>query len=116
MKIELTKNESTKRCSIANFESLKPTLDRDADNYAYFPSHKSRPQQTIAYHALVIATGTSSHSPLFTLHGTHEETVAELQQFHRKLKSAHSIIIIGSGPPGVAAAGQLGTCYNRRRR
>ena len=116
VKIELAKNEPTKWCSTANCEPLKPTPDRDIDNYAHLSSHKARPQQTIAYHALVTATGTSSHSPLFSLHGTLEETLAELRQFHRRLESAQSIIIIGGGPSGIEAAGQLGAYYNRKRR
>ncbi|KAF2702836.1 FAD/NAD(P)-binding domain-containing protein [Pleomassaria siparia CBS 279.74] len=69
--------------------------------------------QTISYHALIIATGTSSHSPLFKLHGTHEDTLTELRQFHQKLESARSIMIVGGGPSGVETAGQLATYYNR---
>ncbi|PSN74482.1 FAD/NAD(P)-binding domain-containing protein [Corynespora cassiicola Philippines] len=72
--------------------------------------------QTIAYHALVIATGSSTYSPLYSLHGTHEETSAEIRNLHRKLEVAGSVLIVGGGPSGVETAGQLATYYKQRRR
>ncbi|KAF2800365.1 FAD/NAD(P)-binding domain-containing protein [Melanomma pulvis-pyrius CBS 109.77] len=91
VKIELVKNQSTKRISgISKASSI----------------------QTIPFHAIIVATGTSAHSPLYTLHGTHEETLAEIQAFHRKLDSAHSVVIVGGGPSGVETAGQIATYYN----
>jgi NADH dehydrogenase FAD-containing subunit len=65
--------------------------------------------QTIPYHALIIATGTSADSPLLSLHGKHENTVAALDLFHSQLRDASSIIIAGGGPSGVECAGQLAT-------
>ncbi|KAF2246064.1 FAD/NAD(P)-binding domain-containing protein [Trematosphaeria pertusa] len=72
--------------------------------------------QTISYHALVLATGSSTYSPLYSLHGTHEDTLAELRAFHRRLETAHSVMIVGGGPSGVETAGQLATYYNQKRR
>jgi NADH dehydrogenase FAD-containing subunit len=65
--------------------------------------------RTIPYHALIIATGTSADSPLLSLHGSHEKTIAALGTFHSQLQNASSIIIAGGGPSGVECAGQLAT-------
>jgi NADH dehydrogenase FAD-containing subunit len=69
--------------------------------------------QTIPYHALIIATGTSAESPLLSLHGPHEKTIAALDTFHSRLRDASSIIIAGGGPSGVECAGQLATFANK---
>jgi apoptosis-inducing factor 2 len=69
--------------------------------------------QQIPYHALVIATGSYAESPLLSLHGPHEKTVASLTSFQNSLRDASSIIIAGGGPSGVECAGQLATYFNR---
>jgi len=69
--------------------------------------------ETLRYHALVLATGSSTPSPIFSLHGGHAETLAELHALHLKIESAHSVLIVGGGPTGVETAGQLATHYNQ---
>ncbi|KAF2734364.1 FAD/NAD(P)-binding domain-containing protein [Polyplosphaeria fusca] len=78
--------------------------------------HRHNKVQTLPYHALIIATGSSAHSPLYSLHGTHEETLAELRDFHRRLEKADSVLIVGGGPSGVETAGQLAVYFNRGRK
>jgi NADH dehydrogenase FAD-containing subunit len=55
----------------------------------------------IDYHALIIATGSSSHSNLLSLHGSHHNTVEAFEAFQAKLKGARRIVIAGGGPSGV---------------
>lgn len=55
---------------------------------------------SIPYHALIIATGTSAHSPLLSLHGPHAKTMKALRVNHQHLKEASSIVIAGGGPSG----------------
>ena len=76
-------------------------------------SSTGKSTQAIRYHALIIATGSFAHSPLLSLHGPHEKTLAALDAFHAGLRDASSIIIVGGGPSGVECAGQLATYYNR---
>ncbi|OCL09706.1 FAD/NAD(P)-binding domain-containing protein, partial [Glonium stellatum] len=70
--------------------------------------------QTLPYHALILATGSSAYSPLYSLHGSYEKTTAELRSFHARLETAQSVLIVGGGPSGVETAGQLATYFNRR--
>jgi NADH dehydrogenase FAD-containing subunit len=71
--------------------------------------------QTIPYHALILATGSSAHSDLLSLHGPHTDTVAALTAMHSKLAAAKSIIVCGGGPSGIETAGQLATYLNYTR-
>ena len=70
--------------------------------------------QTIPYHALIMATGTSAHSDLLGLHGPHLNTVGALNAIHARLASAKSVIVCGGGCSGVETAGQLATYLNYR--
>ena len=76
----------------------------------------NRSARFIPFHALVIATGSSSHSPLLSLHGSHDQTAAALDSFHTRLRDASSITIVGGGPSGVECAGQLATYFNHGQR
>lgn len=70
--------------------------------------------ESISFHALVIATGASTHSPLL---GLNRDSIALRQSwdaFRRVLPQAKSIVIAGGGPAGVETAGELGEYLNGR--
>lgn len=62
---------------------------------------------SVSYDSLVIATGTTSTSALWTLHGSHETSVKELEQVHQLFPKASTILIAGGGPAGVETAGEF---------
>ncbi|KAK3614932.1 hypothetical protein LTR56_026912 [Elasticomyces elasticus] len=67
----------------------------------------------VRYHALVLATGSKTYSPLFSASSDgHEQTRAELDAIHAKLASANNIVIVGGGPTAVETAGELGEYLN----
>ncbi|OJD32983.1 fad-dependent pyridine nucleotide-disulfide oxidoreductase [Diplodia corticola] len=68
--------------------------------------------KTLTYHALIFATGSSADSPLLSLHGPHEKTLAALKDFHKRLRNANSIVVVGGGASGVETAGQLAVYFN----
>lgn len=79
------------------------------------PPFGSSGVQTVAYHALILATGTSSHSDLLSLHGDYQNTAKAIRRFRRGLASASSLVIVGGGASGVECAGQIATWVNSKR-
>jgi NADH dehydrogenase FAD-containing subunit len=65
--------------------------------------------QTITYHALIIAVGSSAHSDMLSLHGPHLAALGALNAFHSHLDltNTHTIVVAGGGCSGVEIAGQL---------
>ena len=69
-------------------------------------------EKIINYHALIIATGASTPSPLLGLNSDADTLRADWASFRQKLPEAKSIIIAGGGPAGVETAGELGQHLN----
>ena len=70
--------------------------------------------EQIDYHALVIATGASTPSPLHGLNRDEQTLKANWTKFRKALSNAKSIVIAGAGPTGVETAGELGEYLNGR--
>ncbi|KAJ5360166.1 hypothetical protein N7517_009357 [Penicillium concentricum] len=70
--------------------------------------------EKIAYYALIVATGTSTPSPLLGLNGDSESLRATWNIFRAALPSAKHIVIAGGGPTGIETAGELGEYLNGR--
>ncbi|KAH8433884.1 NAD(P)/FAD-dependent oxidoreductase [Aspergillus melleus] len=70
--------------------------------------------ETIDYHALVIATGASTRSPLITLLRDDEFLRQNWASLRGALPAAKSIVIAGGGPTGVEVAGELAEYLNGR--
>ncbi|KAL9088875.1 MAG: hypothetical protein Q9159_002838 [Coniocarpon cinnabarinum] len=68
--------------------------------------------ESIPYHALIIATGTTTPTAATSLHGTHTETQRALEDMNKRLARASSVIIAGGGPIGVETAGEVGEALN----
>ncbi|KAL6710647.1 hypothetical protein ACN47E_007704 [Coniothyrium glycines] len=71
-------------------------------------------QQTIPYAALVIATGFTTPSPLFTQTPERAELELIYDNFQASLKNAKTIVIGGGGPVGVETAGEIAEILNGR--
>ncbi|BCS25397.1 NAD(P)/FAD-dependent oxidoreductase [Aspergillus puulaauensis] len=69
----------------------------------------------IAYHALIIGTGSSTPSPLLSLNSAGKDEIKEQwKTFRTALPSAKTIVIAGGGPAGIETAGELGEHLNGR--
>jgi len=68
--------------------------------------------ETVAYYALIIATGTLSASPLLGLHKDAEFVKDSWKAFQAAVPKAKSIVIAGGGPAGIETAGELGDFLN----
>lgn len=111
--IETIGARAQKRCEqvVGDLVSATPRTPKTLSS-----SYVSSAQQTIPYHALILATGTSADSDLLSLHGPHGQTIASLEAFHRQLPNATSVTVCGGGPSGVETAGQLATYMNHLTR
>ncbi|KAJ5112879.1 hypothetical protein N7456_001413 [Penicillium angulare] len=70
--------------------------------------------EEIEYHAVVIATGASTKSPLMGINHDSESLRASWNVFRTALPNAKHIVIAGGGPTGVETAGELGEYLNGR--
>ena len=107
--------EQFKQYGQATFRFIKGTatrLDHEARSLEVRQSDSS--SQSLPYHALVIATGSSTRSPLLGLNGTTEDLRNSWSQFRKVLPRARSIVIAGGGPAGIETAGELGEYLNGR--
>jgi NADH dehydrogenase FAD-containing subunit len=109
------------KATAVNFETRMVVVDEVSKNPVTVSQNgKNRPevhtQQLLKFHALVVATGTSAESKLLSLHGPHERTVEDIQNFRERLKTSASIIVAGGGPSGCECAGQLATWLNRGKK
>lgn len=75
---------------------------------------QERTRETFDFHAIVIATGASTPSPLLGF--TRDESFLRdcWKLFRQELPKARSIVIAGGGPAGVETAGELGEYLNGR--
>ncbi|KAF2027035.1 FAD/NAD(P)-binding domain-containing protein [Setomelanomma holmii] len=75
---------------------------------------QSSVEHTVPFHALVIATGASTLSPLLGLHNGESALREAWTSFRTCLPAARSIVIAGAGPAGVEVAGELSEYINGR--
>jgi len=67
--------------------------------------------QHLHYDSLLISTGTTSTSPLWTLHTDQSLTSAALKSMHALLPTVKTVLIAGGGPVGVETAGEIAAAY-----
>ncbi|KAF2811819.1 FAD/NAD(P)-binding domain-containing protein [Mytilinidion resinicola] len=68
----------------------------------------------LEYESLIIATGTTSKSALWTLHGDYTITRDAFKDLHARLPKAQRIAIVGGGPSGVETAGEIAYRFKDR--
>ena len=67
--------------------------------------------ETLEYHALIVATGSKTHHPALS-HSDSVETLNAIKTLNTQVSSAKNIIIVGGGPAGVETAGEIGELLN----
>jgi NADH dehydrogenase FAD-containing subunit len=70
--------------------------------------------RSIHYDYLVIATGTTGRSRLWSLQSDPSLTKRSLLELHQKLQNANTVIIAGGGPVGVEVAGEISHFFSIR--
>lgn len=67
--------------------------------------------QKIHYDSLIIATGTTSSSALWSLHPDQSLTTEALHLMHKVLPTIKTVLVAGGGPVGVETAGEIASAY-----
>ncbi|ETI23210.1 hypothetical protein G647_05007 [Cladophialophora carrionii CBS 160.54] len=70
---------------------------------------------SIHYDSLVIASGTTFSSHLWTVTDGSEPLKQAVHEIHQKLPNAKTILIAGGGAAGVETAGELGEVYGNKK-
>lgn len=69
----------------------------------------------IFYDSVLICTGTTQTSPLFSQHGTDLATRKAFADIHEKIPKAKTIVVAGGGAVGTELAGELGDVYGHSK-
>ncbi|KIX97930.1 uncharacterized protein Z520_06008 [Fonsecaea multimorphosa CBS 102226] len=69
----------------------------------------------VHYDSLVIASGTTFASNLWSVSDGTEPLKAAITEIHKKLPNAQSILVAGGGAAGVETAGELGEVYGGKK-
>lgn len=102
-------NESFARYPAREFtfiEALATGLDTASRTITYRPN-KTSIEEILEYHALVIATGSQTFHPAFSLNTSLRSTLDSIQDTNERVESARRIVIVGGGPTGVEFAGEV---------
>ncbi|KAI4198295.1 MAG: hypothetical protein LQ350_005378 [Teloschistes chrysophthalmus] len=83
--------------------SVSPTYDS--------PNNNNNIPKTIPYSILILATGASSESLLWSIPGSHEKTIAALKETQSALPTAKTVLIAGGGAAGVETAGEIASLF-----
>ena len=105
------------------FEQYAQTNFRYVHGKAIALDHKARTvsiklvegrDEHIEYYTLVIATGSTTTSPLHGLNADEKVLREDWAKIRKALPDAKNIVIAGGGPTGVETAGELGEYFNGR--
>lgn len=113
-KVLFNVNEHFKNYSPEDFTFIEATatsLDTSSRTVTY-NSKKNVENNSLSYHALIIATGSNTHYPAFSMSSTTQETLDSLTSTNKKVQTAKDIVIVGGGPTGVEFAGEVAEHLN----
>ncbi|KFY98647.1 hypothetical protein V500_01586 [Pseudogymnoascus sp. VKM F-4518 (FW-2643)] len=103
------KNYDSSVFSFIQGEAVK--VDEAANTVSVKLTNDNKPI-SVQYNSLVIATGTISSSPLWTLHGDYKLAKDTSADILKQLPTAKTILIAGGGAVGVETAGEVAYNYS----
>lgn len=87
-------------------EGAATGLDEAARVVKYHRAGSSA-DETLAYHALIVATGSQTYHPAFSMSGDTQTTLDSIVSTNDKVRTAKDIVIVGGGPTAVEFAGEV---------
>jgi NADH dehydrogenase FAD-containing subunit len=64
-------------------------------------------EETLSYHALIIATGSKTYHQAFSMSADTQTTLDSIKYTNEKVRTAKDIVIVGGGPTAVEFAGEV---------
>ena len=99
------------------FHAEATSLDTSRRSISLRPLESSpNAPKSLGYTTLVLATGSSSTSPLWSTAFGHDKTQAAFDALHAALPAASTIVVAGGGPAGVETAGELGSAFHSSKK
>ncbi|KAL9012790.1 MAG: hypothetical protein Q9173_002465 [Seirophora scorigena] len=86
-------------------------LDEAGKTITVEDTYGSANSRTVTYDTVVVATGSSSESRLWSIPGSHEITIAALKEMQSALPDAKTVLIAGGGPAGTETAGEIASLF-----
>lgn len=87
-------------------EASATSLDTSARTISY-KNEKALKDETLPYHAIVIATGSRTFYPAFSQSAATQATVDSIQLTTKKVETAKDVVVVGGGPTAVEFAAEL---------
>lgn len=94
-------------CTFLRGKAISLEVEKDVVNVEVVGGGK----QALKYHSLFICTGTTSASPLWSVHDDHKTSVKALEDMAKTLPNTNSVLIGGAGPVGVETAGEIASAH-----
>ena len=70
--------------------------------------------KTIHFDTLLIATGSTGPSPLYSYHGSYVPTLEAYRDVQARLPNAKTVLVVGGGSAGTETAGELGHLHGKK--
>jgi NADH dehydrogenase FAD-containing subunit len=96
---------------ITFIEGTATSLD-DAARQVTFVRAGSAKEEALPYHALIVATGSSTYHNAFSMNGDAQTTLDSIKLTNEKVRTAKDIVIVGGGPTAVEFAGEVAEFRN----
>jgi NADH dehydrogenase FAD-containing subunit len=113
-KIMFDLHEGFKQYSPDDFTFIEATatgLEISARTVSY-RSSKGTDDEKLSYHALIVATGSKTYHPAFSMSADVQSTLDSINETNSAVAAAKSIVVVGGGPTAVEFAGEVGEHRN----
>ncbi|XP_014552387.1 hypothetical protein COCVIDRAFT_110362 [Bipolaris victoriae FI3] len=117
-KVLFNLHDAFKQYSNEDFSFVEATatgLDTSAQKVSY-RSKNGKEEQTLPYHALIVATGSNTYFTAFSMSGDAQDTLDSIASTNEKVASAKKIVIAGGGATAVEFAGEVAEHRNGKPR